>query len=410
LSAVAHAALAIALLAGGSGEPDPKSNFFLQDLGDLRQALIARGWQVSVVAGQGSSKPKSKAASNAELSAETVRVLKQAGAGDRVLLLFHSHGMRQRADWGQKSHSITSEDVDSSGSEPGFDLDRVEPALKDAAARGVRTALVDMSCYSGATLALQGPVCTVTLASRKYISLCSGRPEEDHFASRFFKLPAQGTKISLEAQFLQARRADTDSINLPQISSRKTPALEGWDDFLEMVDPLDIFEDLEELRTGAKPFKAAKLLDQIKDPPKGTAEKLKETLETRSKLERAMPALADDYDKEELAFDLPTGEKLKLAPASLADLLDAAAESKPQTEDWDDVQRHRLEQVRPARAAIAERFHAQLEGFRKRRKEFDRLTTELQNDADSLMSSERRLYDERSEPIPGQDGCKDFFL
>src|SRR5205814_870973 len=124
-------------------------------------------------------------------------------AGDRVLLVFHSHGLKQRADWGQQSHSITSEDADASGSEPGFDLDRLQPALLDAAKRGVKTALVDLSCYSGASLALRGTACTATLASRKYVSLCSGRPEERLFASHFMKLPPAGTRVSLEEQFLK---------------------------------------------------------------------------------------------------------------------------------------------------------------------------------------------------------------
>jgi hypothetical protein len=408
VSSVAHAALAFALLAGGSGEKDADQNFFLQDLTEFRQELADRGWKVSMAVAQGSKKPPIQAASNGYMTAEAERVLKQARPGDQVLLLFHSHGIKQRADWGQKSHSITSEDEDENGNEPGFDLDRIEPALKEAATRGVKTAVVDLSCYSGATLALQGPVCTATLASRKYISLCSGRPEEHHFASMFLKLPKD--KISLEAQFLKARRADVDSINFPQISSRKTPHAEAWGEFLETVDPLDVYGDLEELRTGAKPFQASTLSGAIKNPGRPFVDKLKSVLEIRAKLESAIPALAEDYDKEDLEFDLPTGEKLKLAPASLADLLEAAAKKDPNPEDWDDVQRHRLERVRPLQAELSTRFSHRLDAFRLRRKEFDRMTSELEREADGLMSLERTFYDEHSESIPGQDGCKDFLL
>jgi hypothetical protein len=407
MSGVAHAALAIALLAGGSGEPDAKSNFFLRDLSDFKQALAARGWKVSVVAGAGSSRLAAKAATNAELAAASAQTLKAAQAGDEVLLLYHSHGIRQRADWGQKSHSITSEDEDSSGNAPAFDLDRIEPALKEAEARGVKTALVDLSCYSGATLSLQGPTCTVTLASKKYISLCSGRPEERLFASRFFKLPPPGGKVSLEAQFLQARRADLDSINLPQISSRKTPAVDAWDDFLETVDPLDVYEDLQNLRTGAKPFQPKMLVAALKGASDSFAEKLKQVVALRARLEAAMPTLADDYDKEELAFDLPSGAKLKLSPASLADLLDAASSGKI-PEEWDDTQRRRVGEVRTSVGALAERFKKEVTAFRERRKEFDELTAKLERGAGELMSLERGIYDQSAEP--SGDGCSEFFL
>ena len=154
---------------------------------------------------------------------------------------------------------------------------------------GSKTALVDLSCYSGATLALRGTACTVTLASKKYVSLCSGRPEERLFASHFMKLPPAGTPVSLEDQFKQSRKEDLDSVNLPQISSRKTPGVDAWDDFLEKVDPLDIYEALKDLRTGYKEFSAKQLLKGLKDAPADFSDRLKKILSLREKVEDVAP-------------------------------------------------------------------------------------------------------------------------
>ncbi len=323
----------LALLAGGSGEPPGealKDNFFVQDLKEYRSRLIARGWQVRVVLGaRAGLLPGSRPATNANLRQAITNLLAKAQPGDHVLLLFHSHGREPESQWGQQSHSLVSEDRDASGVDPGFNLDAIEPWLNAAKARGVVIGLVDLSCYSGNTQALEGASCTVSLAAPHYVSICSGRAEERAFNSHFFQLPSPGPPISLEAQFLRAREADQNSINLPQISSRPTPALEQWDQLLTGLDPLDLTEDLKNYRAGAPPYDPKPLLQAIQASPAAPALKsriahtVEEMIKKRGELEKRMPDLARDLDERTLALHLPHEKKArKVSPGMLAELLE----------------------------------------------------------------------------------------
>ncbi|HUP55989.1 MAG TPA: hypothetical protein VM598_00950, partial [Bdellovibrionota bacterium] len=121
-----------AFLAGGSGEFEGK-NFFLDDLADFRKGLLARGWDVSVVAGPGGlPAPFTAAATNLSIISGLKRTLSQAEKGDQVLVLFHSHGHRRETDWGQRSHSIVTERADPAASDGSLDLDRIEPLIQKA--------------------------------------------------------------------------------------------------------------------------------------------------------------------------------------------------------------------------------------------------------------------------------------
>jgi hypothetical protein len=401
-SVAAHAApegRRLALLAGGSGEDAPK-NFFVADLSDLKKALTARGWDVSVVAGAGK-------ATHSALEAAAQKVLSRARPGDEVLLLFHSHGQPAERGWGQKSHSISSDDSDPSGAQPGFDLDRLERSFALARQRGLRVGFVDLSCYSGASQSLEGPACTVTLASSRYVSLCSGRPEEKHFSSRFFKLPAPGTPASLESQFLDARRADVGSVNLPAISSRTNPQRELWEDFLEKVDPLDVSDELYELRAGREPFNPRGLLASVKSQPTLPAA-IEHAVSVRKELQERIPELARDYDAANLNIELPGGAHLSISPAALSDLLDQSALKDPDLDGWTDVQRRRLDEIRPLRSKIEAQFREPVSKFRKSREEFDRLTEELAASAGAALTLERKAYDLSSTPL--RHDCADFAL
>lgn len=387
-----------ALLAGGSGEEE-KKNFFLEDLSDFRKQLSGRGWDVSVVAGPGN-------ATNAAIESALKKTLARAESGEEVLVLFHSHGKARDEDWGQKTHSIVSEDRDASGTAIGFDLDRTSKVIQDASARGVRVAVVDLSCYSGNTQALAGPACIVTLAAASYISLCSGRPEERHFSSKFFKLPAPGSAATLESQFLSARREDRDSINLPQISSRTTPGQKTWETFLREADPLDVSEDLYYLAERPT-FDPERLLASAESPElKRTIQK---ALKIRGQLEKKATRLSSDYNERTVVFTLPQSGKLELSPSSFAELIERAGQSKPDLEGWTDVQRRRLDQFREVQGKIAKLEGPQLNSFRKRKTEFDRLSDELADASSEAMAMERKLYDRDSKPSE-RPGCAQFDL
>jgi hypothetical protein len=407
----------LAVLAGASGEKD-EVNFFVEDLRSLARQLKARGWQVSAAAGSRDGLlPGSVRATNASIARVARRALGSAGSGDQVLLVFHSHGREAERDWGQRSHSLVSEDRDSSGFDPGFDLDTLEPDFARAARRGVRVGLVDLSCYSGHSLRLQGPACTIALAAPDYISLCSGRPEERLFASKFIALPPPGHAADLESQFLRSRIAD-HSTNLPQISSRATPAVEAWNAFLSTVDPLDVTEDIRELRSGSHAFAPKTLLEPVqalirKDPAlapqeRALRERLETALATRKKIDALLPELARDYDERTLEVSPPGRDPLKLSPGSLSELL----EETPRTEGFTHVQLRLLDALKPLRASLRKQHAHALEAFQTRRIELDRLTQELARAAGALFDVERELYDAHAKrPEPRRNtGCAAFAL
>ena len=422
------AASRFALLAGASGET-AEPNFFDEDFKDVARQLGARGWKVRVVAGgRDGLLPGSRKASNANLLAGVRETLAEAQPGQEALLVFHSHGREREGYWGQRSHSIVSEELDNSGVDIGFDLDAIEPELLAAKARGVRVALVDLSCYSGSTQAIQGTACTVSLAASRYVSLCSGRGEERLFDARFFKFPAAGTAISLEEQYLVARRADRESINLPRISSRATPALKAWEDLLVDVDPLDTFEDLKNLNTQTPKLDRKALLAELdawiaglgRAPATAAvvtqagvlraeiARKLDTLLALRKQLTERMPALAKDYDDATAAFEVPGRAPLKLGVGYLSELLQAAEDGQI-PDGYTDVQRGLVKQLGPLRAPLLARYAPTLAQHRARREEFDRLTDELAKAAGTLFDSERRLYELQPAPS-GEDPCRDFSL
>lgn len=427
-----------ALLAGASGEGDA-DRFFLEDLAGFRSRLVDRGWSVRVVAGaegtregtdegggRRASFPESRPATNANLLEGVRETLAAAAPGQQGLIVFHSHGIEREAASGQRSHSITSEDRDPPGEDgspggarPGFDLDEIEPLLKDARSRGVRVALVDLSCYSGATRALQGPSCTVTLASRRYVSLCSGRPEERRFSSAFFALPAPGTVRDLETHFMEARRKDLASINLPEISSRPDPLEDAWDELFVEADPLDVHEDLRELRADARVFSTRRLTARLdawlaRSGAEGKGEarasivrELERLASLRARLTRMMPRLARDHDVADLEVPVPGRGVLPMTPAALDDYLAEPVALAGRSH----AQRNLVRALQPARAALRSRFDARLEAFRSRSAAFDDLVARLEATAGHLFDAERRLYDLYPRaPASAGAGCSEFAL
>lgn len=387
-----------AFLGGGSGEK-LKPNFFVEDLRDLDGRLRARGWRVTLV-----TPPQSTSEAFLRGVRETLASVRPGG---QALIVIHTHGREREIAWGQRSHSVSSEDVDSAGGEVGFDLDTIEPLLVEAKARGVRVALVDLSCYSGATQALKGASCTVTLAASRYVSLCSGREEERLFNSRFLKLPEAGVARSLETQFREARKLDVDSINLPQISSISTPIGVAWESFLSVVDPLDTYEELKGLKGGAKPLDTrawtAQLDDWLKgrkllDDPRGRklrdeiVSALQGAVDRRKSLESQMAALARDHDVATLEVRPAGREAVKLGPAYLAEMLRESEAGAP-APDFSGAQLSLATALQSSRADWLATYAKPLAQYEGRRVRFDDDTEALTELAGRLFELERELYE-----------------
>ncbi len=383
----------LAFLAASNAE-NPEDSFFKKDLQEFSDRLRRRGWKLLWAP----SSPQGWAASlkHAQTSLK---------AGDSFLVVLHGHGSEREIAFGQSTHTWM---LDSRG----IDLDSLQAPLQESSQRKIRTALVDLSCYSGATQAFQGASCTVTLAAPGYLSLCSGRPEERLFTSHFFELPEAPTKTDLETQFLSARKEEEKSTNLPQISSRTTPGLPFWDEVLRELDPLDVFEDLRNLRNLPHPLNEAKFQERISTIPglsashrERLAVQLKQAFNARRELERQIAPLIQDYRDHWVNISTPGGER-KVTAGHLGDLLDRPENlSAPGETLLRELQAQ--EPFPPDEKALPA-----LAEYRRRREQFDRGIRHLEEQAGKLLNLEREIYQAHSQTVPGQPGmaCREFSL
>ncbi|HND84264.1 MAG TPA: hypothetical protein PLU50_00585 [Pseudobdellovibrionaceae bacterium] len=213
-------------------------NFFVSDFNTYKKNLEERNWKVSTLFDRDARKvPGSKSATNKNIDEGIKAIISKLKTGDQFLLTFHSHGMKSDAKI-PSHHSIVSEDVD------GYSLQKLDAYADEAKRKGATIAVVDLSCYSGNTQVLNNVPkgadergCVVSLASEKYISICSGSLNSNSFSESFFKLPHPSVAVNLEDHFLKSREKDISSTNLPQISSIVLPEKNFWDFFLSEGDP-----------------------------------------------------------------------------------------------------------------------------------------------------------------------------
>lgn len=230
-----------ALIAGGSGEDLNKENFFAADFKAYKENLEKRNWKVTVLFDNDTSKvPGSQTATNNNIDEGINRIIEKLKPDDQVLLNFHAHGRDSNMRFGGH-HSIMSE------SPGGYSLSKLDSYADAIKAKGAKLAVVDLSCYSGHTQNLHGidgkhaeRGCVVSLASERYVSICSGDSASNSFTSAFINLPKPPAKVNIEEHFLKSREKDSSSSNLPQISSIKLPASNFWDFFLSVGDPNSI--------------------------------------------------------------------------------------------------------------------------------------------------------------------------
>jgi hypothetical protein len=214
----------------------------------------------------------------------------------------------------------------------------------------------------------------------------------------------------------RARRRSRFDQSAPDFHS---PALEGWEAFLESVDPLDVYEDVQKLRTGAKSFDSARLLDPVNKVGEAfrarVGVRLKEVLAARKNIEDAMPALAREYDDRRLSVEVPGRQAISLAPAFLAEILTMlrapsfSAKKIGRLEGYDQAQRDAFSAIYPVRDKVANVYAAPLREFTRKRNAFDALTDRLAAAADSLFAIERELY-EKTIPVNEASACRDFVL
>ncbi|WP_408098600.1 hypothetical protein ACJVC5_06730 [Peredibacter sp. HCB2-198] len=180
---------------GAGGEPAGDDTIFDRNVKTLGKFSSNSNWKTTVSVNGGHSKTES-IVRNGFSGSKNLGSFKQESydqmlndmltkmnngtlkSGDKLMVVIESHGAQHRGD--QKSHEIafaggTAQNLDDLKGAPMTSLDRLEEVVKLAEQKGVKLAILDMSCYSGNTVKLAGPkTCVVSSSGTDHASYNSG--------------------------------------------------------------------------------------------------------------------------------------------------------------------------------------------------------------------------------------------
>lgn len=130
-------------------------------------------------------------------------LVQSLNSGDQFLILITTHGIKRKQ--GEKTHSVLLAVPENDE----LSLDRLEPWLQQAEQKGASVAVVDTSCYSGATLALNIEGCLISS------SLWDETGTMDFIVAMWSEL----SDSNLENLFLQGRAKVENWNAIPAIST-----------------------------------------------------------------------------------------------------------------------------------------------------------------------------------------------
>lgn len=136
---------------------------------------------------------------------------------DQLMVLINSHGAEKQSD--EKTHRISLagakiQNLDTGDGARNISMDRLEALAKLAEQKGVKLAILDLSCHSGNSMALKNSkTCVITASGPNHYSYGGNFLT---FPRRLFKHMKKGT--NLEEAFLKARAASWD-LAFPMIST-----------------------------------------------------------------------------------------------------------------------------------------------------------------------------------------------
>ncbi|MDD4976164.1 MAG: hypothetical protein PHY93_17540 [Bacteriovorax sp.] len=150
--------------------------------------------------------------------------LKDLKRGDQLLLIMNTHGLNNTSD--EKTHSIITSPVDGESYKSAegarfASMDEFEKITALAEEKGVKLALIDLSCYSGNTLRLRKKnICIITTTGENQLGYSDnlGTPKNKlmTFEGRFLNGMRKGE--NLENLFLNSRK-DSHFQDFPMIST-----------------------------------------------------------------------------------------------------------------------------------------------------------------------------------------------
>ncbi len=209
---------------GGGGEPKDKTEtIFDQDLKNVAKFAKKSEWKTAIAFNGGHIKTEKTLAQLSESFISqtnfsnqnynsTIKTIKdklitnQLKANDQLMVIIDTHGNKNNQN-SEKSHRVYLSDGSAN-------LDDLASIIALAEEKKVKLALIDLSCYSGNTLNLPHKnSCIISAAGSKHLAFTSAQSFSLNFTSNLHK------GKNLEDIFLEAREADSTSMEFPMIST-----------------------------------------------------------------------------------------------------------------------------------------------------------------------------------------------
>lgn len=221
-------------------------------------------------------------------------------SGDQLLLVLDTHGATKEKN--EKTHSISfsfgeARDLKTLSGASTISMDRLAKLSFLASEKGVKLAIVDLSCFSGNSLALANKnTCVISASGANHFSYVESKGPYKTFGGRFLEAMKPGS--NLEDIFLKAR-VDSTYADFPSISTEN--GLMVNDHIYKIISPYLLFNRAKKItdfsscydvanvdtvfcKTNNQYFEVLKKLDEIKNIGFSIPKKLLDTTQLKKAL------------------------------------------------------------------------------------------------------------------------------
>ena len=221
---------------GGGGEPAGPETIFDYQVKSIGSFNSNSTWETQVSFNGGHNKTegyiaesfKKKASNTRFTESEYDRLIRdyetkinngQITRGDQLMLIVSTHGSMKKTDK-EKTHDVSVtggavQNFDTAEGSRMVSMDKLENLVALAEKKGVKLAIIDLSCHSGNTLALNKPnTCIISATGPNHYGYAGNTPAP--FTNAFIDKMQKGK--TLEEVFLNARDSFND-LSFPMISS-----------------------------------------------------------------------------------------------------------------------------------------------------------------------------------------------
>lgn len=245
---------------GGGGEPKGPETIFDYQVKSMGKFHSDANWESQVSFNGGHSTTESllsegfgkKGVTNTPFTEDSYdRIIQdyetkinhnQITSGDQLMLVVSSHGAMKKTDK-ELTHDITLtggviQNFDTAEGSKTVSMDKLQNLVTLAESKGVKLAIIDLSCHSGNSLALNKKnTCIISATGPNHYSYVGISPNT--FTNAFIDRMKKGK--TLEDAFLEARASSTD-LSFPMISS--PVGLEVNDEMYDTITPYLYYYDL----------------------------------------------------------------------------------------------------------------------------------------------------------------------